>query len=434
MDVVDLKLRSAGRESRACDEAPVEDQEAEAPAGAAAPELWVAAAEAAPSPAPSVAPSVAPSGAPSGTPSGAPLLPFSAETSSANRPAIAMTTPEGTLISVNDVLLRMWGYATPGEVLGRPLGVLWQCPEETAALWQVLESEGRCDHQLEACRSDGTRFWVSFSASTVLGEEGERTRVLASFVDVTRQKQEEAALRRHVSELDAYAQMVAHELSNPLARVIGYAEMLRAEVDQFSHAELELYLQRILEAGFQADRTIKELLLLARLGHLEEPPVSPLDMDDTVRPVLERMEPQIDRYRPEIVLPESWPEVVGHTTLVEHVWENYLSNAFKYGGSPPHVVVGWDPVFTPDGAAARESIRFWVRDNGPGIPEEKWSQLFQPFTRLSPGAGGGQGLGLSIARTIVEKLGGQVGVESELGKGSTFWFTLPKCGGCSLDT
>jgi PAS domain S-box-containing protein len=351
------------------------------------------------------------------------------------QPGLAMTTLDGILISVNDVLLKMWGYPGPGELLGRPIDVLWECAGETPALWRVLESQGGCTHDLDARRCDGTPFCVRFAANVVLGAEGRPTRVLATFLDVTEQKQEEAALRRQAHDLEAYAQMVAHDLSNPLARVIGYAEFLEAEPDAFSPAELAHYLRLVAEAGRQASNTLKELLLLARVRRAEGLLVKPLDMGAIVGQVLERMDLLIEEYRPEIELPECWPEVVGHRPWVEQVWENYLSNAFRYGGPRPRVVLGWDSEPSVASPAAQSSLhRFWVRDSGPGIPREKWGQLFVPFSRLSPRASGGHGLGLSIARQIVEKLGGEVGVESQLGAGSTFWFTLPKRGGCSVDT
>jgi two-component system sensor histidine kinase/response regulator len=103
---------------------------------------------------------------------------------------------------------------------------------------------------------------------------------------------------------------------------------------------------------------------------------------------------------------------------VEEIWTNYLSNAIKYGGQPPCVELG----------ATEQSddfVRFWVRDNGNGLTGEEQARLFAPFTRLYPAQVKGYGLGLSIVQRIVDKLGGQVGVESRLGQGSTFSFTLP---------
>jgi signal transduction histidine kinase len=108
---------------------------------------------------------------------------------------------------------------------------------------------------------------------------------------------------------------------------------------------------------------------------------------------------------------------LGYGPWVEEVWANYVSNAIKYGGTPPRVEVGATSL--PDGM-----VRFWVRDNGPGIAPENQARLFAEFERLQTKAEG-HGLGLSIVKRIVQRLGGQVGVESQAGQGSTFSFTLP---------
>ena len=127
-----------------------------------------------------------------------------------------------------------------------------------------------------------------------------------------------------------------------------------------------------------------------------------------------------------VSVPETWPLVMGYGPWVDEIWENYLANAIKYGGrsdpaSPeaPHVEVG--STVQEDG-----QVRFWVRDNGPGILPQDHSRLFVPFSRLGQGSGAGHGLGLSIVQRIVERLGGAVGVESTVGQGSSFYFTLPR--------
>ena len=109
---------------------------------------------------------------------------------------------------------------------------------------------------------------------------------------------------------------------------------------------------------------------------------------------------------------------VGYAPWIEEVWENYLSNAIKYGGQPPKVECGYEQL-------SDRIIRFWVRDNGQGLTEDEQKQLFVPFTKLSQVRVTGHGLGLSIVHRIIQKLGGQVGVESQVGQGSTFSFTLP---------
>jgi signal transduction histidine kinase len=129
----------------------------------------------------------------------------------------------------------------------------------------------------------------------------------------------------------------------------------------------------------------------------------------------------IEEYGGEVITPitpELWPVAEGYTPWVEEVWINYLSNGLKYGGHPPRLEVGATP--QDDGM-----IRFWVKDNGPGLDAEEQARLFAEFTRLGKVRAQGHGLGLSIVRRIMEKLGGQAGVESEVGQGSLFYFTLP---------
>ena len=141
-------------------------------------------------------------------------------------------------------------------------------------------------------------------------------------------------------------------------------------------------------------------------------------MPKVVEQAQQRLLPMIEEYQGKIILPDhTWPGVKGYAPWIEEVWTNYLSNGLKYGGQPPHLELGATP--QPD-----DTIRFWVRDNGAGLTPEAQATLFTEFTRLDEVRSEGHGLGLSIVRRIMEKLGGQVGVESEVGQGSEFYFTL----------
>ena len=144
----------------------------------------------------------------------------------------------------------------------------------------------------------------------------------------------------------------------------------------------------------------------------------PLDMGGIVAEALQRLNQMIEEHHAQIVLPPSWPSALGHAPWMEEVWVNYISNAIKYGGQPPRVELGAKTL--EDG-----NVLFGVRDNGRGLSAEDQSRLFTPFTRLDQVSTKGHGLGLSIVRRIIEKMGGQVGVDSEIGRGSVFYFTLP---------
>jgi PAS domain S-box-containing protein len=232
------------------------------------------------------------------------------------------------------------------------------------------------------------------------------------------------ALRQHTvelearnEELDAFAHTVAHDLKSPLGVITGLAGVLAEDYASMSNRELRQYLDMIAQSGHKINRIIDELLLLAVVRKLEEVEMEPLDMASVVTESRRRLAHMIDESHAKVTLPDTWPVASGYGPWVEEIWANYLSNAIKYGGQPPRVEFG--ATEQADG-----TVRFWVRDNGPGLTPEEQERLFTPFTRLDQVRTKGHGLGLSIVRRIVEKLGGHVGVESEIGRGSKFYFTL----------
>lgn len=230
-------------------------------------------------------------------------------------------------------------------------------------------------------------------------------------------RQRTAQLQKRNEELDAFAHTVAHDLKSPLTSIVGFAESLEESVAGIREEDLRRYLHIVARNGRKMNRIIDELLLLAGVRKVKAE-IEPLDMANVVAETLQRLDRMIKNHQAEIVAPQSWPMALGYGPWVEEIWANYVSNAIKYGGRPPRVELG--ATAQPDG-----SICFWVRDNGPGLSKEAQARLFTPFTRLDRLRAEGHGLGLSIVQRIAEKLGGQVGVESKPGQGSTFYFTLP---------
>jgi len=231
-------------------------------------------------------------------------------------------------------------------------------------------------------------------------------------------------LQAQNKELEAFAHTVAHDLKNPLALVDMAAKILRDTHRISSPDENEAIIQTIIEGSARMQTIIQGLLLLAttRQGEVQ---LQPMDMTGLVTEVRNRLAPNIQETGATITSSDKWPVVLGHRPWVEEVWVNYISNALKYGGrddlnppTPPHIELG----FTPE---TNGFVRFWVRDNGAGISEADQAHLFIPFSRLAQSRSKGHGLGLSIVQRIVERLGGQVGVESAVGVGSLFYFTLP---------
>lgn len=227
-------------------------------------------------------------------------------------------------------------------------------------------------------------------------------------------------LEQRNQELDAFAKMVAHDLKNPVGGINNLIETILATCSPNSPLTFKKIkqLRLIQETSVKILNIINALLLLAGASKQAKPEIQTLEMSSILKAAIERLNTMPEKSQATIELPDTLPQAQGYAPWLEEVWFNYLSNALKYGGQPPHLKIGAE--VQNDGM-----IVFWVRDNGEGLSNEQQAKLFTPFTRLHRQSTEGHGLGLSIVRKIIDKLGGQVGVESEMGKGSQFFFTLP---------
>ncbi len=235
-------------------------------------------------------------------------------------------------------------------------------------------------------------------------------------------KQHEQDLLQHAGdlsqrneELDAFTHTVAHDLKNPMSTIL----IAAAAIDdpKLDPNEMRSFLHGIVETIHKMSRILDELLLLSQVRKVDIPGEL-IEMGPIVASACDQMADVLKSSGARLTLPPAWPKAIGYAPWVEEVWVNYLSNAVKYGGNPPLIELGVDAL--PGGR-----LCFWVRDNGKGIDSQAQSHLFQPFTQLNQVHAKGYGLGLSIVRRIIEKLGGSVGVESQPGQGSRFYFTLP---------
>jgi signal transduction histidine kinase len=282
--------------------------------------------------------------------------------------------------------------------------------------------------------------------------------------DITERKRAEdklhelnAELQTRNEELDAFAHTVAHDLKSPLGIMANYAELLLDDFGDLPEADVRQSLMAVSRSGRKAGSIIESLLMLASVRK-QDVQVAPLDMAHVVDEAVLRLADSIQDSGAELSIPDraGWPVALGYAPWIEEIWVNYLSNAIKYGGPRPHIDLGVallpplsetgegqgggsiPPLSAGDGqgggsipplsAGEGQSggfIRFSVRDYGAGLTPDQQSRLFTPFERLGQARVQGHGLGLSIVRRIAEKLGGHVGVDSQPGRGSTFYFTLP---------
>ncbi len=324
------------------------------------------------------------------------------------------------IIDINSAACRMFGY-TSADAIGQQAEIFFAGHPALAARWQdPLETQAEVVIQSE----QGPR-WLELHKYLLTNQHGKLTGRLLMLHDITTRKQAEEALQQYTyeleasnAELDAFAHTVAHDLKGPISVIIGSAELLTTILETEPPERIRSTLQRIIQTGYKVASIVNELLILANVRRKEIVAPIPFDMTLVVAEVQQRLEAAIAARQAEFVAPEQWPTVLGYAPWIEEVWINYLNNALQYSGDRPRIEMGFDYVQDP-------YIRFWVKDNGPGLTPEQQAQLFTPFTHFHQISTGGHGLGLSIVQRIIDRLGGQVGVESQPGQGSTFWFTLP---------
>ena len=333
----------------------------------------------------------------------------------------------GYFLEVNDAVCTTLGYSRAELLRMTPIDIL--APESHA------EIKSGADQLLAKRHSLVERTFVTKSGERIpvelharLFEWNGQQSVVSVARDITERRRVAQALARYAAdleernaELDAFAHTVAHDLKNPVFTISGSIELLETMYDEMSPDERDAGVAGIDRAAKKMDAIIQELLLLAQVRR-SEVKSTPLDMRSIVAEAIARLAPIVQQQQGEIVLchPETWPVALGYAPWVEEVWVNYISNALKYGGTSPRIEIGAE-------AAPNHMVRFWVRDHGAGLTQEQIAKLFVEFTRLDQRQtrGRGHGIGLSIVKRIVDKLGGHVVVESQVGEGSVFGFTLP---------
>ncbi len=327
------------------------------------------------------------------------------------RDPVIVIDNSGRVVDLNAAAQRVLGY-TFAEAIGQPAAKVLDQPRLSDFYQDVTEVRS------EICLEQNGKVCRYQIRLTPLQQDGRLAGQLVILHDITERKRAEAEREKLIQELDAFAHTVAHDIKNPLALVIGFAELLNEGLDTLPESQLREVATSILKNSRKIDSITDEMLLLSGLRGSGRVVLAPLDMAAIVEETLQRLSYVVQEAEAEITRPEAWPAALGYAPWVEEVWANYISNAVKYGGDAPRVELGGERL--PDGM-----VRFWVRDSGLGLSPEEQDRLFAPHVRLDRVSAKGHGLGLSIVRRIVERLDGHVDVESEPGAGSVFSFTLP---------
>jgi signal transduction histidine kinase len=300
-------------------------------------------------------------------------------------------------------------------VLGRPaINFFGDRNEFGVALKAVLE-EGIWQGEIKATRKDGSRFDVQVLANLVTDADGEPFCMMASFVDITE--------RKKLDQLkDEFIGLVSHELRTPLTVISGCLSTMLTEWNRLSSSEVQQLLKDALLESESLSHLIENLLELSR-AQARQLALYPelIDVKRLVRETLSKIKRQATSHRFIASLPDQLPSINGDPLRIERILYNLLDNAAKY--SPPRSQIKVSAKAEP------ERLIIGVSDRGNGLTASEQDRIFGAFQRLEnsrPDQARGAGLGLMVCRRLVEAHGGEIWVESKKGRGSTFFFSLPR--------
>ncbi len=341
--------------------------------------------------------------------------------------AIITIDEHGIIERVNPAAERMFGYPE-SEVRGRNVKILMPAPHREAHdgyLHHYLTTgekriigKGR---EVQGLRRDGSIFPMDLAVTEMW--LGGRRMFTGLVRDITERKHAEEKAQQLLQELTSaneeltnFAYVVSHDLKAPLRGIGSLADWLAHDYADKFNEEGKEHMRLLINRVHRMGALIDGILQYSRVGRIKEA-VVPVQLDQLVSEVIDLL--AVPPHIKVAVMP-GMPTVTGEPTRIQQLFHNLVSNAVKYMDKPQgEIEVGW--------ADEGGQWRFHVRDNGPGIAERHFERIFQLFQTLAPrDRVESTGVGLALVKKIVEMYQGRVWLESELGTGTTFYFTLPK--------
>lgn len=335
--------------------------------------------------------------------------------------AILLMDSNGIIENWNKGAEQIKGYKAE-EIIGKNFRIFYR-PEDRQnklpdRLIEMAKTNGRAEHEGWRVRKDGTLFWGNITITALHDDNMNVIGFSKVTRDLTDRKRAEAVKRTEArnEELEHFAYVASHDLQEPLRTVTSFAELLRQDCQHLLSGESLQYLEFILQASDRMNKLIVDLLNYARLGRYKQP--NYFDCNAVFQGVQIDLAATIHETKA-VVKVGPLPTLYGYEMEVRLLFQNLLSNALKYhkAGIPPEIT------FT-----AQKKDGNWLfamRDNGIGIEPRYYDKIFMLFQRLHNREDySGTGIGLAECKKIVEMHDGNIWVDSELGEGSTFYFTL----------
>ena len=343
---------------------------------------------------------------------------------------IFQSTPDGRFVSVNPAMARMYGYESPEDMLRSVTDISAQLYVDShlrdSVRSRLANGEKILGFEFLEYRKDRSTLWISMNIQAIRDTDENILYYEGTVEDVTPRKQAEAERENLIqelagrnAELERFTYTVSHDLKSPLVTINGFLGYLEKDAASGNMDRFKADSQRIHAAVDKMRELLNELLELSRIGRLMNEPEQ-VPFEDLVNSAREIVHGQIEAAGITVNLEPNLPAVYGDKQRLVEVLQNLLDNAIKFMGKQknPKLEIG------QRGQEDNKPV-FFVKDNGIGIPPEYHERIFGLFNRLDQNIEG-TGIGLALVKRIIEVHGGRIWVESELGKGSTFFFTLPR--------
>ena len=336
---------------------------------------------------------------------------------------VSIHDKDSKLLRVNKAFANAFG-AEPEELIGK---ACYEVVHGTKKPWpecpmkQMLETKKPVVAEFFEPRLG---IYLEVSGSPILNEEGEFVAFVHVTKDITERKRMEeelkqtlAELERSNAELEEFAYVASHDLQEPLRMVASYLQLIERRYKNRLDKDADEFIAFAVDGATRMQKMINKVLLYSRIGK-QSKPLRPIDCEDILDQVVANLAASIQESGV-IVTRDPLPTVMANDALLIELFQNLIGNAVKFRGKKlPGIHIkaekkGSDWVFS-------------VRDNGIGVDPRHAERIFQIFQRLhGRNKYPGTGIGLAVCKKIVERFGGRIWVESETGKGSTFYFTIP---------
>jgi PAS domain S-box-containing protein len=327
-------------------------------------------------------------------------------------------------VRVNQKFLEKFGF-DEAEIIGKTsaeIGIL--APEESVRVGELIKEKGRLQNDYVKCIAKTGKIVHTISSIEMMDMNGEEF-LVSFFVDITKVMQQQAIIEQHAQqlealnkELEAFSYSVSHDLRAPLRAINGYSQMLEEDFLPVLDDEGKKMLAAVRKNALKMGNLIEDLLAFAKLGQ-KSVQKTRIDMHALVTEVLAELEKQAEH--PAGIRLGLLHPATGDYALLKQVFINLISNAIKYSSKKEK------PLIEISSDIKDKQVIYIIKDNGQGFDMRYASKLFGVFQRLhSNDEFEGTGVGLAMVQRIINKHGGSIQAEAELGKGATFSFTLPE--------